>query len=139
MATPLDIYDNMPKAKAAYIGEYGWNFNKKACEEAVKGMRKMNPSTGKKERFEPLTKEKVEELLAKHAVKLEHNRGYNHVYTANQGFADLFESSVPDEKHLALYVKNVIDDPDNEGGNMFRKWYADRVKNGNPVEWEDLL
>lgn len=139
MPEPLDIYDNLPKAMNLYRSHYGWNFNKKACEEAVKGMRRRNPTTGEKESFEPMTKEKVDELLSKYGIKLEHNVGYNYVYVANQGYADFFKSSVPDEQHLALYVKNVIDDPDNEGGNVLRKWYADRVKKGMPVEWYDLL
>lgn len=136
----LDIYDDYrPKAMTAYLSTYGWNFNKKACEEAVKDMRKLNPATGKKERIEPMTKEKVDELLARYNVKLEHNKGYNAVYTANMGLSDYYKSSIPDEQHLALYVKDVIDDPDNEGGNVFRKYYADCVAKGEPIEWEDLL
>lgn len=139
MAEPLDIYDNMPKAMKAYLGNYGWNFNKKACEAAVKGMRKINPTTGEKEAIQPMTKDRVDELLEKHGIKLEHNKGYNYVYVANQGYADLYKRSVPDEQHLAMYVKDVIDDPDNEGGNVLRKWYADCTKKGIPVEWEDIL
>ena len=37
---PLDIYDDMPRAMQAYISNYGWNFNKRACEYAVSLMRK---------------------------------------------------------------------------------------------------
>lgn len=139
MATELDIYDVRPKAMNAYLSAYGWHFSKKACEDAVGGMKKMNPVTGKKEKIEHMTKDKVDELLKKYNVTLEHNVLYDYVYYANQGFADLFKSSVPDEEHLALYVKNMIDDPDNKGGNALRHYYADRVKNGDPIEWEDWL
>lgn len=139
MELPLDIYDYRPKAMDAYLAAYGWHFGKKACEEAVSKMRKTNPATGKKERIEPMTKEKVDELLARYNVKLEYNTLYDYVYTANQGLADMYKSSVPDEQHLALYIKDVIDDPDNHGGQVFRKFYASEVGKGNPIEWEDLL
>lgn len=140
MALELDIYDNwQPKAMRAYLSHFGWHFNKKACEMAVREMRKLNPATGKKERIEAMSKDKAEELLSKYNVKLEHNHGYDFVYVLNMGLADYYKSSITDEQHLALYVKDVIDDPDNEGGNVFRKWYADCIAKGEPVEWEDIL
>jgi len=140
MAIELDIYDDYrPKAMTAYLRHNAWNFNKKACEYAVKDMRKLNPATGKKESIEPLTKEKVDELLERYNVKLEHNKGYNATFIANMCVADYYKSSIPDEQHLALYIKDVIDDPDNEGGNVFRKWYVDCIAKGEPVDWEDLL
>lgn len=135
----LDIYDDRPKAMTSYLAAYGWHFSKKACEDAVSRMKKMNPATGKKERIDPMTKEEVDELLKKHGVTLEHNRLYDYVYTANRGRADVFKSSVPDEAHLALYVKDVIDDPDNPGGNELRHFYADCAKKDTPIEWEDWL
>lgn len=136
----LDIYDDYrPKAMTAYLKTYGWNFNKKAYEDAVNGMRKVNPATGKKERIEAPTKEKVDEILKRYGITLEHNKGYNYLYTFAMGMSDYYKSSIPDEQHLALYVKDVIDDPDNEGGNVFRKYFADCVAKGLPIEWEDWL
>lgn len=139
MNLPLDIYDVRPEAMNKYLAAYDWHFCKKACEEAVSRMRRTNPATDKKERIEPMTKEKVDELLAKYNIELEYNTLYDYVYTANQGLADLYKSSVPDEHHLALYVKNVIDDPDNKGGQVFRKWFSSECGNGRPVEWEDMM
>ncbi len=140
MAVELDIYDDYrPKAMTDYLRHNGWNFNKKACDYAVKGMRKLNPATGKKERIEPLTKDKIEEILARYNVKLEHDKGYNATFVGNMCLADLYRSSVTDEQHLALYIKDVIDDPDLEGGNAFRRWYSDQIAKGEPVDWEDLL
>lgn len=138
--TPLDIYDDYrPKAMTAYLSTYGWNFNKKAYEEAVKGMRKFNPATGKKESIEMPTKEKVDEILKRHGVVLENNKGYNYLYAFAMGLSDYYKSSIPDEQHLALYVKDVIDDPDNEGGNLLRHYFTDCVSKGEPIEWEDFL
>ncbi len=135
----LDMYDMIPKEQRAYLANYGWNFNKKACEEAVKGMKRLNPATGKKEALEPWDKEQVEEFLSRYGVKLDHNVGYNSVYVCNMGRADYFKSSVSDEVHLAMYVKDVIDDIDNPGGNVFRKYYADCIAKGRGLDWEDIL
>lgn len=137
---PLDIYDDYrPKSMDAYLSNWGWNFNKKAYEIAIKAMRKLNPSTGKKERIEVPSKEKIDEILKKYNINLEHNKGYNYLYAYAMGLSDYYKSSITDEQHLAMYVKDVIDDPDNEGGNVFRKFYVDCIAKGEPVEWEDLL
>ena len=53
----------------AYLSNFGWHFNKKMCDFAVSLMKKINPATGKKERIEPISKEKVEELLTKYGMK----------------------------------------------------------------------
>lgn len=136
---PLDMYDATTPEMRAYLRNYGWSFSKRACEEAIEQMKKLNPATGKKERIEPLTREQVEELLSKFNIELEHNTGYDFVYIANMARADFYKSSIPDEQHLAIYIKNVIDDPDNEGGNVFRHWLTDMDKKGEPIPWEDML
>ena len=57
----MDIRDRRPEEMEAYLSNFGWHFNKKMCEFAVSLMKKLNPSTGKKERIEPISKEKVDE------------------------------------------------------------------------------
>lgn len=103
---PLDIRDRRPEEMEAYLSNFGWHFNKKMCEFAVSLMKKLNPSTGKKERIEPISKEKVDELLTRYGIKLENNALYDYVYVANMGKADYLKSSIPDEAHLALYIKD---------------------------------
>jgi hypothetical protein len=139
MKTPLDIYDDMPREMRTYLSHNGWHFNKKACEFATRNMRKFNQLTKQTERIDPWSKEQVEELLEKHNLKLEHGVGYDFVYVANMAKADFFKSSIPDEQHLALFVKDYIDDIDNPGGNAFRKYYADCIAKGMPIDWGDML
>lgn len=136
---PLDIYDDMPKDMKRYISAFGWNFNKKAYEFAAKSMKKRNPATGKNEQVEPYTKEQVDELLVKHGIQLENNVLYNYVYVATMGKADFLKSSIPDEQHLALYIKDVIDDIDASPETTFRRWTATMVGNGEPIEWSDFM
>lgn len=140
MATPLDMFEiDLPSGMRSYLRSYGYNFNRKACEFAVKKMKRLNPATGKKEAIEALGKEAVEELLQKHNIKLEHNEGHNFVYVANSAKADYWKSSIEDEKHLALYIKDVIDDADNPSGNVFRKWLADCDAKGTLIDWDEIL
>ncbi len=136
---PLDNFDERPREMKAYLSNYGWHFNKKLCEFAVSLMKKVNPATGKKERIEPVTKDKAEELLAKYGVRLENNVLYDFVYWANQCKADLFKSSVPDETHMALYVKDMVDDPDAPDGMAMCMWYAKMIRAGEPIEWDEVL
>ena len=137
--TALDMYDDMPREMRTYLSHNGWHFNKRACEYAVKMMKRKNPASGKTERIEPYTKEQVEDMLAKYGVTIEDTSNYDFVFVANMGKADYLKSSIPDEAHLALYVKDVLDDIDAGDGVTMRRWYATMVANGDGVEWSDLL
>lgn len=136
---PLDIRDRRPEEMEVYLSNFGWHFNKKMCEFAVSLMKKLSPSSGKKERIEPISKEKVDELLTRYGIKLENNVLYDYVYVANMGKADFLKSSIPDEAHLALYIKDTIDDPDAPDGTTMRRWYATMIASGEPVEWDEML
>lgn len=131
---PLDIYDDMPRAMRKYISNYGWHFNKEACEYAVSSMRKKN-----NEKITMQTKEQVEQILKKYAVSLDNNTLYDAVFTYHMGLADYFGSSIKDEQHLALYVKDTIDDVDASPETTFRRWAATQVGNGEPIPWSNFI
>ena len=126
----LDIYDDRPTSMKRYLKYYGWHFNKELCDFAVSKMKH-----GK----QPYTKEKVDELLSKYNINLEHNELYDYVFVANMGNNDFMGSSILDERHLAMYVKDVIDDEDGYDGIVFNRWYADMVKLGIPIEWDEVV
>lgn len=129
----------MPKEMRSYLRAYGYSFNKKANDFAVSLMKKKNPATGKVEKIEPMTKEQVEELLAKYNITLEHNNGHDFVYVANMIRADYWKSSIKDEQSMAQMIKDIIDDEDNPSGNVFRKFLADADAKGIVVDWEEIL
>lgn len=133
---PLDLYDVRPRWQTAYLSVNGWHFNEKACMYAISLMRKKNLSTGKLEQLPNLGKEEVDELLKRNGVSLENNVGFDYVYIANKCRYDFLRSSVPDEKHQALYVKDVIDDVDAADGTIMREWFAKMVGSGIPVPWK---
>ena len=133
----LDMYDKLPSGMKEYLSTYGWHFSKKMCEWAVGNMRV--DKNGKKEKLEAMKKDEVEELLKKFGVKLEHDKGYDCVYVANMAKADYFKSSIADEAHLALFIKDYIDDPDGYDGLPFTRFYADCIGSGTPILWEEAL
>ena len=126
----LDLYDDRPTSMKRYLKYYGQHFNKKLCNFAVS---KMNHGKS------PVPKEKVEEILSKNGIELQNNELYDHVYVYNMGNNDFLGSSILDEKHLAMYVKDVIDDEDGYDGIVFNRWYADTVTLGIPIEWDEML
>lgn len=139
MNKPLDMYDDMPHGMRRYLSNYGWHFNKKAFEVATGGMKKKNPTNGKEEKVDALSKEQVEALLARYNVKVENGKLYDAAYVMMMGKADYLRSSIPDDQHLAMYVKDVIDDVDGCDELPFRFWLQKCVAMGEPIEWEDLV
>lgn len=126
----LDYYDDRPTSMKHYLKYYGQHFNKKLCDFAVS---KMNH--GKV----PVSKSSIDEILNKYNITLENNQLYDYVYVYNMGNNDFLGSSILDEKHLAFYVKDVIDDKDGYDGIVFNRWYADTVSCGIPIEWDDMI
>ena len=135
----LQEYDIIPREMRAYLRNNGRHFNKKACECAVKNMRKYNDTTRRFERIEPLDKNAVDELLKNNGITLEDARGYDYVYVANMCKADFYGTAIEDERHMALYIKCVIDDADAVGGMIFNRWLADCDTKGISIDWEELL
>ena len=136
---PLDTFDDIPKEMRVYLQHNGFHFNKKACEYAVRMMKRKNPSSGKLEPIEPYTKDQVDDMLKKYNITLNDTDGYDYVFVANMGKADYLKSSIPDEQHLAMYVADVINDPDAGDGTTMRRWYATMIANGVGVDWEEIL
>ena len=133
----MGSYDDIPEGMKAYINNYGCHFNKKLCEWAVSHMYKDNG--GKKEYIKPYTKEQFDTMLQNYNIKIEHNKLYDGVYVANMCMADFLGKSVPDERHLVMYVKDMLDDADAEEGFVFNRFVADCYFMDNPIEWEDVL
>jgi len=137
---PLDTYDKYPRNMREYLSQYGWHFSRKASEVAASTMyRRKENSPGEKEKITPYTKEDIESMMAKYGIKLQNNLRYDHVVAANMCKANYLKGSVPDEHHLCMFVREVIDDVDAGDGTLMRRWYAGMVARGEPVDWEEML
>lgn len=134
----LDIRDKFPSGMEEYLSTYGWHFNKKMCDWATSNMYK-HDANGKKVFITPMNKGAVDELLKRYSVQLENQIGYDYVFAANMCIADYMGSSIIDEKHVALFVKDYVDDQDGYQELPFTRFYADCIGAGVPIDWEDML
>lgn len=131
MRPALDMYDDMPKYMRKYLQNYGWHFNKSLCNYAISLMKK----NGKK--LEPVSKEYIDKVLEQNNITLEKNVGCDYIFEANTCKAKYYGSSITDEKHFALYIKDTIDNESD--GTTMRRWYATMVADGIMIDWEEFI
>lgn len=118
-------YDIKPAGFLNYLRYYGPHFNKKLCEFACSNLP-----------VNDITKEKLDLLLKQHGVELKNSKLYDSVYIANWCKSVFYGSSISDEKHFILFIKDVFN---KEEDLIFNRWYADTAKQGIPIEWEDMI
>lgn len=135
--TDLTQYDIKPEGMINYLRYNGPHFNKKLLDFATSKMKKESGS--RSIAIVPYTKEQVDRMLQTNNVVLKNNQLCDYVFVANMCKADFYGSSIVDEKHLVLYIKDVIDDVDGYDGIVFNRWYADMCKQGIAIPWEDMI
>lgn len=118
-------YDIRPEGFINYLRYYGQHFNKKLCDFACKQMNKKEYS-----------KDKLDTLLQSYNIELPNAKLHDAVYIANWCVNTLYGSSIADEKHLILFIKDIFN---KESDLIFNRWYADMAKQGIPIEWEDMI
>lgn len=134
----LDARDKFPSGMEEYLSNYGWHFNKAMCEWACSKMYKTD-AIGKRNYITPWSKEEVDSLLKKYNITLNNKIGYDYVFAANMCKADYMGSSIMDEQHVALFIKDYVDDKDGYLELPFTRFYADCVGSGCPIDWGDML
>lgn len=117
-------YDIKPKEFINYLRYYGPHFNKKLCEFACQELNSLEH-----------TKESLEPLLQTHSIKLD-AKIYDVVYLANWCKKVLYGSSINDEKHFVLFLKDMFE---KEGDLIFNRWLADTARKGISIEWEEMI
>ena len=129
-----------------YLHYYYDNGNKeenkrRTCKTEAYGSegRMTKKVNGTDTQINPYNREQVRNLLSNNGIQLKNDQLYDSTYVANMCKADFLGSSVTDEKHLAMYIKDVIDDPDGYDGIVFNRWYADMCYTGVAIDWEDML
>lgn len=125
MKEDFTIYDIKPEGFINYLRYYGQHFNKKLCEFACKQMPRQDYS-----------KEKVDMLLKANNIEIPNAKLYDTIYVANWCKNVFYGSSISDERHLVLFLKDIFT---KESDLVFNRWYADTVKQGIPIEWDDMI
>lgn len=117
-----------------YLEEYGYHFNKRLFDFAVS---MMDERSGNK--LKPWDKEKTETFLKNNGISLRYGLGHDAAYVLNMARADYWGGSISDEQHLALFVKDYIDDPDGSETKPFDHFYIDCVAKGIPIFWDEMM
>ena len=86
-----------------------------------------------------MSKDDIDEILKKNNIVLENNVGYDACYIAHMCLADFYGSSITEEKQMAQFIKDYVDDEDQQDGFIFNRFYADTSFNGIGIPWEDIL
>lgn len=136
----MQQYDIIPEPLRKYLANFGKHFNEKLCDYAVSLMRKRGPD-GKPIKFTPMSREEVDAMLRAANVELERNVLYDHVFVANMIKSDQRGTSIEDDKHHALAIRDYIDDVDKADGYLFDRWLSDIAGLGPHYipYWEDMI
>lgn len=113
--------------KDDYIQKHGAHFNDKLLEFAINIMKQKHKD------FVPMGKESVDKLFAQYKNDLDY------VYIANMCKADYYGSSIKDDEHLALFIKDTIEDDDAYEGRAFYRWYTDMCKQNIDIDWDNMI
>lgn len=117
-----------------YLEDYGYHFNKRLFEFAVDMMEDRSGQP-----LKPWDKQKTTEFLKALGVTLKNDKGHDAAYVLNMARADYFGSSIADEQHLALFVRDYLDDKDGSPTRAFDEFYIKTVAMGIPVFWDEML
>lgn len=131
----FDYYDILPKGMDAYLASHGHHFSKPMYEWAVSMMRDKRGN-----KIPVADKTQLDNMLAQHGVELKHTEGYyDSLYVWCMGRADYLGFSIPDEGHLAMFLRDYIDDPDGNPTRAFDEFYINTMSKGIDIPWEDMI
>lgn len=120
-----------------YLHSYGRHFSRKMYEFAVSKMYRLR--NGMQENMHVNTKEAFDERMKRNNVVLENDVLYDGMYVMSMAESDFLGSSIVDERHLCLFVKDYIDDPDQADGFVFNRFLASIRLLGEPIDWDGML
>ena len=120
-----------------YLHSYGRHFSRKMYEFAVSKMYRLR--NGMQEKMHVNTKEAFDERMKRNNVVLENDVLYDGMYVMSMAESDFLGSSIVDERHLCLFVKDYIDDPDQADGFVFNRFLASIRLLGEPIDWDGML
>lgn len=117
-----------------YVEQFGLHFNKKLYEWAASMMRDKNGDS-----LPPKTKEQVSTFLMANNITIKNDKGYDAAYVLAMAKADYFGSSIVDDLHLALFVRDFLDDPDGTTTKAFDHFVVDCRAKGEPIFWDEMM
>lgn len=125
-------------SKHGYVEKNGHHFNEHTLKFAVNNMYYLDKE-GNEVKIPEATEEELLKLMEMYKVDIKRYHLYDCLYVLSMGRADFLNSSVPDERHLILYVKDLIDDPDGYEGLVFNRWCADLEGMNVEIDWHEMI
>lgn len=129
----------LPEDMERYLSFYGFHFNKKLYQFAVDMMMKEDKATMKMVKITPPTMDEVKAILDRYKIEIEQNQIYDALYLSAMVNADFWGSSIEDEQHMALYIKDILNDPDGYDGIVFCRFLSDCGAKGVSIFWDLML
>ena len=131
----LDFYDITPKGMDAYLASHGHHFSKPMLEWAVSMMRdRMDKKVAVPE------KKDLDDIMMSYGIELNRDKGYyDPLYVWCMAKSDYMGSSISDDAHLALFVKDYIDDKDGNPTRAFDEFYINCIAKGVDIPWADVI
>lgn len=115
--------------KQKYLDKYGEHFNEKLSNYATSLMCHSSKTI--------LNKLQVEQLLKTNNIKV--SNFYDALYVANMAYMDYYGSSIVDETHLALFIKDFIQDEDGYESKPFQHWVIDMKNKNINIDWNNMI
>lgn len=134
MTERLDNYEMLPDGMREYLSAHGHHFSKPMYEWAVSMMEGRDGS-----KIAPMSRDDIRSALDAAGVTIENDKGYDVPYVYMMAKSDYYGSSIVDTPHLALYVKDYIDDRDGAKTRAFDEFYAKTIALGIPIIWPDVI
>lgn len=125
--------EKFPRGMEAYLDLYGWHMGKGLYEWAVARMHGRNGS------FAPIDKASAENMLKRYGIDVSKYTSYDWLYVLNMARADYWGSSITDEQHLAMFVRDYLEDPDGYDEVAMTRFYADCIGKGEMPDWEECI
>lgn len=129
----LTTFDKKPEEMKNYLRYNGPHFTERLAWFAIRKMRKDY------KKLEPITQDRVDGLLEDAGVEVENAQLCDVLYVANMAYADYWGSSITEDKQLAKYIKDYIDDEDGYDGIAFNRFLADCARKGVVIPWGDVV
>lgn len=117
-----------------YTDEFGFHFNKKLYDWAVSMMKDRNGN-----KVQPMAKEQASDWLKAHNVTLKNDKGHDAAYVLAMARADYMGSSITDDAHLALFVRDFLDDPDGYPTKAFDCFVVSCRAKNEPIFWDEMM
>lgn len=129
-----------PSDMERYLYDYGYHFNEKLYRFAVAKMngKREDEMTEKDWKMYP-ERDELRQRMKEQGIQLINDVGYDALYVYAMCASDYLGSSVPDEKHHLLFIRDYLDDVDGAESRAFDEFYIKCVALGIPIFWGDML